>query len=1188
MATPGSSLDFSLPPPMETPTSRFRRGPTIGYHSAGLRDSRERNGSTGSKFLVIVVPPHSVTQEHGNLGHTLSSGPAHRLSQGLIMPLFPTMYGQLTAIAREFNFPSSAGICLYYCYSEHGITMTPRLSDDIWPTIWGINEPSERRSPIVGKLEFDLDMAQARWYTAWLSSRHRESTENALPQGPTTAPSLQFRGDNRFSFPPTASEDGTVDHHSPQQRSAPVITRHVPRKLSLVDRFDTHHVANTETRRPRASASPPSGLPLSSHILSPITQQEEPKSARNTLDERVKSWRQSAVVNSPIELESSGAEIVVTQSPEQSPGSQSSFHLEDYAFSISSAGPDDSTSIASYHQDYLPSVHLCDRVNGSVCMTASYRTSAGPPSDYEFYYEPSEDDARLPSPDIAWRMFEEAPPTPRTATSWGPPSPGSLALSFDAYSPSLDLAHRAYFSCPSTPGTATSWGAPSFDGAYSVASQRSAFSIHLCDRGEYSRPPTPRTATSWGPPSCDFEAPSPYRLPSPDAAHRTFEDAAEWEMRASMLDAWRRALAEDVEEEEMEENVAEESSVSAAAPWAHSWPYRKAGVSLKTVATAVSAFSASKARAGSDEDRVSSEAEPLSRNAVASVSTAEVQSKPAQEATPWAHSWPYRKAGVSLKTVAKAVSAFSTPASRVARAEQAPLSKPAPSEEDAVKPWAHSWPYRKPASLKTVAKAVSGFALQKVSKEKKKSSTSRTSSSVSSPSEYPFFVLYPPVYPHFDLYPPVAGTSSSHNDSKSHLSPVEMSSNSGYPSFVLYPPVYPYFDLYPSIKYEGDEAPVSQRKTAPINMSPYSGYPSFVLYPPVYPYFDLYPAIKYERNETSVSRRTTAPISMSPNSGYPSFVLYPPVYPYFDLYPAMKYERNETSISQRKPIDMSPNAGYPSFVIYAPVYPYFALYPPVQGETPVVQQKALMAASCAGYPSFVLYPAGYPHNLTEIYPGVALSDRRPQKAQEPSVSTVENPLSVFASYPSLCIYFPSYPHNVSNIYPTVQREAIVKEASLPQPCRVELNEYPSLIIYSPVYPYNLESIYPIKATVSKQVRHTESVQRPRAAYPYFDLYPAVYPHFNLYPGPSCQGPPASSHSVKCTSKGVSSSYPSLVIYPSQYPHFDLYPPPAASMGPLKADSARSAISTRVAPGYPYFNLSFTNLRPTSSSYGCVS
>jgi hypothetical protein len=188
-------------------------------------------------------------------------------------------------------------------------------------------------------------------------------------------------------------------------------------------------------------------------------------------------------------------------------------------------------------------------------------------------------------------------------------------------------------------------------------------------------------------------------------AHQTFEDAAEWDMRASQLDAWRRALAEDVDEEEMDEDVAEEGSVKLFHPWGHSWPYTQGITSPKLVATS------------------------------------EPEAAPSPPVQPWAHSWPYRKAGVSLKTVAKAVSAFSTPTSRVARAEQPALSKAAPPQEDAVKPWAHSWPYRKPASLKTVAKAVSAFALQKVPKEKRRSSASRTSSSISSPSEYPFFVL---------------------------------------------------------------------------------------------------------------------------------------------------------------------------------------------------------------------------------------------------------------------------------------------------------------------------------------------------------------------------------------------------------------------------------------------------------------
>jgi hypothetical protein len=37
------------------------------------------------------LPPPSLPHDHGHLGHTLSTGPRHRLSQGLLMPLFPTV-----------------------------------------------------------------------------------------------------------------------------------------------------------------------------------------------------------------------------------------------------------------------------------------------------------------------------------------------------------------------------------------------------------------------------------------------------------------------------------------------------------------------------------------------------------------------------------------------------------------------------------------------------------------------------------------------------------------------------------------------------------------------------------------------------------------------------------------------------------------------------------------------------------------------------------------------------------------------------------------------------------------------------------------------------------------------------------------------------------------------------------------
>lgn len=79
-----AELDMSPHPPV-------RRVSTLAYHSSPLRDPRERASIRHPRWLVVVMPPASVVQEHGPLGHTLASGPSHRLTQGILMPLLPTV-----------------------------------------------------------------------------------------------------------------------------------------------------------------------------------------------------------------------------------------------------------------------------------------------------------------------------------------------------------------------------------------------------------------------------------------------------------------------------------------------------------------------------------------------------------------------------------------------------------------------------------------------------------------------------------------------------------------------------------------------------------------------------------------------------------------------------------------------------------------------------------------------------------------------------------------------------------------------------------------------------------------------------------------------------------------------------------------------------------------------------------------
>lgn len=71
----------------ESAGSRFRK---IVYQKTGLKEARDRSIQRSAKFLVVVIPPPCIVQNHGSLGHNLSTGPEHRLAAGVLMPLFPT------------------------------------------------------------------------------------------------------------------------------------------------------------------------------------------------------------------------------------------------------------------------------------------------------------------------------------------------------------------------------------------------------------------------------------------------------------------------------------------------------------------------------------------------------------------------------------------------------------------------------------------------------------------------------------------------------------------------------------------------------------------------------------------------------------------------------------------------------------------------------------------------------------------------------------------------------------------------------------------------------------------------------------------------------------------------------------------------------------------------------------------
>ena len=507
------------------------------------------------------------------------------------------MSTQLTAIAKEFSFPSTSGICLYFHTTQAGVTVTPRISEDSWGVLWShlfdarSPAPSPSQMPICGKIEFDIDFRRARWYDSWISIPRREVD---VPQSvvPSRPPTLgHFRGDSRTTFADEQVDDQLETISLMQQQTRPRLNRHIPRKLSLLDRFDATSIRSGSKLVPRQH-SPPSPTAHSAHVihaLSPIVQENSPVNDRRHLDQLVTTWRASAAKASPSPLAATGQTSLdpvnlpntfpLDDSTPEDKSPTSEINLADYAWSISSAGPPEYDSDLETFESWsrVPSVHLDRRNEGSVMLTPTTVTSLAL-WDVDWEYSPVSNVDRLPSPDLAERMIEDCPPTPSTHTSWGPPSEYPPSPTSELYyhyrAPSVDLGHRGEFSRPATPSTATSWGPPSEYPPSPSPDQYLYYrppSVDLGHRGEFSRPVTPSTATSWGPPDSWPASPvSPFRVRTPDAGDRCF-NVDDGFVRANPVRPWNHVWPYKAESSDTGDASDAESEVLN--PWNQVWPY---------------------------------------------------------------------------------------------------------------------------------------------------------------------------------------------------------------------------------------------------------------------------------------------------------------------------------------------------------------------------------------------------------------------------------------------------------------------------------------------------------------------------------------------------------------------------------------------------------------------------------------
>ncbi|KAG2156095.1 hypothetical protein DEU56DRAFT_765534 [Suillus clintonianus] len=1134
-----------------------RRTSTLSYQNSGVRDNRDRTLSRGSKSLIVVLPPPDFPLDHGQLGNVLSMGPRHRLSQGILMPLFPTMYGQLTAIAREFNFPSTVGLCLYHHITENGITMTPRISDDAWQYLWAHLIESRNGSqqlPIGGRVEFDIDLNKARWFDAWLAGTLRDDTM-IVPAPQSHASILHLHGDSKTTFAeePVANED-RWDNQTTQSNSRPTTVRHVPKKLSLVDRLDSTAL-QASYKASQATSPPPNRV---AHQLSPIPQSAAPQTSKVELRRRVNSWRASAFLDpasmtesyQPVPNATSGAGAIEATDEYPLDGeveaeAQELLNLADFAWSVTSAGPLSpplDSPLSSYR---LPSVHLDRRMEGSVLLTPVTATSWGPPDD-DWLSDVSSID-RLPSPDIGRRMLESAPLTPATATSWGPADDWRSDVSSIDRLPSPDIAHRMLEDASVTPASGAPWHKvwPWFQvrnvsKSYSPWAGMSASSSSWFDVTEAATlPPTtsysPWTGMPWVQvwPWSELDSAESRASYSPWAIVPAIRTWPWFDIHAS---------------QDKERNTS--LSPWAGMPWFNVGPWHEVNAAQPRNSVVIS----------------------LSRPGGLKHEYPSLDIYPA--AYPYFDIYPaYAEANSGLSSAGGYPILEIYPAvyphfnlypsitcPTISSPEKPATPQPQKSvivELETSYPLFNLYPPLYPYNLNSIYPAPNV----------------EISSSVLLPSSYPWLTIYPSVYPHVNPYPQASAEVTRPREAKDEIAqPVQVTLQPQYPILDIYPAGYPWSldKVYPPTKVQ-DASEIAVRLP--------SCYPWLDIYPSVYPFVEPYPTL----NKTCESPRSRSQTSLKSefvkvtlDRYYPSFDLYPTAYPHFDLYPALpnirpgglQQEESAKIIVDSVSVDLA--GTYPYICPYPPAYPHFDLYPRVQkhassGGEEMTTSK--LFASSSRYPFLVIYAPVYPH-----------FDLYPPRAAEPAGREKDgssNKLFVSSStYPFLVIYAPVYPHFA--LYPPRAAEPASREEDTTDD-KFFVSAYPFLVVYPSVYPHF--DLYPARAAEpTSQEEDMTNSNFSISAYPFLVVYPHVYPHFNLYPSHAAELATREEDMTNVKLFVSSSTYPFLVIYPHVYPHFKLYPTRAAE--PVTREESKIPIVTGNSyphlviypPVYPYFDL----------------
>ncbi|KAF8558750.1 hypothetical protein OG21DRAFT_1481073 [Imleria badia] len=1213
-----------------------RRTSTLSYQNSGRRDLHDRSYSRSPRNLVVVIPPPDLPLNQEQLGNVLAMGPRHRLSQGILMPLFPSMFGQLNAIAREYNFPSTVGLCLYLHINENGLMMTPRISDDSWQYLFGHlfdgRPPSEgQQLPIGGSIEFDIDLNKARWFDAWVSGTLRES-EQVFPPVVTSQASLeaQWWGESQtIKLEEQPGEDQW--NASGFTNSRPETLRNLPKKLSLLDRLELHGVHLPSKSQDHPDSPPTHGT----YASSPILQSAIPLVAESDLKRRVNSWKAITALH-PVSMAETyqpapdvGVSIGVTTMDEYAleGNFRKAVSVDDFLWSVSSAGPRSPATESPITASRPSSVHLDRRAKGTVSLIPTTMTSWGPTDDE--YHTLVSSATRLPSPDMGERMIEDVM-APRPRAVWGNSFGWRSAMTWKLVYPYSFVQTKPAIRAQLQDSNGLVPQYPNLVIYPTVGSQSDTQSPH--NVFERSKSPQSVWGSSFGwQRAVTWRKVYPYStVTAQSLAPVQLRGAGGLESKYPILCIYPTIHPACSLEEDVSQPVSvmlnESSKLLTCHPTLVIYPavyphFDIYPVVLEDVKTKRSSqvdtniyslgcmstlypslviypavyphFDLYPKALQVTEPLMSKEVEVRLSNV--SCLTAEYHSMSIYPgAYPYLEIYPTRdmRRQASGEGVAWGIS-FGWLAAKT-WFQVYPLHAGSVTTKRRVDDQSRSISRSGNESSATADIVIRKQAFWGSSFGWKNAATWRavwptpyvgTHANVSpvffhlgqqsdSSSKYPYLVIYPAAYPHIDIYPPPAGIAKVEESQPTKANQSNVNLIPHYPNLIIYPAVYPHLDLYPAfaraftaVERGKGESNLRRRRIQMwrAKTAAQAGLVELLANNQIWKVDEplQLDLADYAWSRTSEGPRTS-PLVLLDTPSIPGSV-------HIDRRLQGSVLRTPSTATTWGPQD----DGWYSEIDSIKRLPSPDLGQRVLEDVENIefppQLWHMQAVFVPEYPHLVIYPVAYPH--FELYPTWANAPSFKNQVTETPNSN---------SYPALDIYPAVYPH--FNIYPVIHPRIEIPSNTISnvrhEQVEVRLASlYPNFNIYHACYPYNLDYIYPF---VNVNVNATESTQvpiEPSRGYPLLVVYPPVYPFIIPYPDLAeiCQPfEPEQSPSIfppiEWTSVNVKLPfrYPLLDIYSAGYPWSleSIYPP-------ISIDDFSDAVRPKYpiiwiyAPVYPF-------------------